>query len=61
MVFNIKGKRKKRRPAFVEKTVVKKAPKGMKPTRFRFKDRKRLGFRNDEVVEVVTFGVKKRV
>lgn len=31
-----------------------KAP-GKKPTRFRFKDDMRLGFRNNEVVEVTKF------
>lgn len=31
------------------------AKKGKKPTRFRFKGDIRLGFRNDEVVEVTKF------
>ena len=29
--------------------------KGVKPTRFRFKDNIRLGFRNNKVVEVAKF------
>ena len=35
--------------------VIKKAPKGKKPTRFRFKGRTRLGFRNNKVVEIIKF------
>lgn len=34
--------------------------KGVKPTRFRFKDNIRLGFRNNRVVEVTKFKETKR-
>jgi len=34
--------------------------KGVKPTRFRFKDDIRLGFRNNKVVEVTKFKDVKR-
>lgn len=40
--------------------VIKKAPKGMKPTRFAFKDKIRLGFRNNKVVEITKFKEFKR-
>jgi len=35
--------------------VVKKAPPGKKPTRFRFVGDFRLGFRNNKVVEITKF------
>ncbi len=41
-----------------KREVIKKAPKGKKPTRYRFKGSRRLGFRNNKVVEIVKF--KKR-
>jgi hypothetical protein len=34
--------------------------KGVKPTRFRFKDNIRLGFRNNKVVEIAKFKEVKR-
>jgi len=40
--------------------VLIKAKKGMKPTRFRFKDNIRLGFRNNKVVEAVEFKERKK-
>ena len=45
----------------VKEKVVIKAPKGKKPTRFRFKGKVRIGFRKNEVVEVVQFKEKKKV
>ena len=41
------------------RTLIKRAPKGKKPTRFRFKGNRRLGFRNNKVVEIVRFNQRK--
>ncbi len=43
------------KPQMKIKKVIKKAPKGKKPTRYRFKGSRRLGFRNNKVVEIVQF------
>ena len=43
----------------LSRTVIKKAPKGEKPTRWRFKGKQRLGFRNNKVVEIVKFNQRK--
>ena len=43
------------------RTVIKRAPKGKKPTRFRFKGNRRLGFRNNKVVEIVKFNPRKTI
>ncbi|KKN66982.1 hypothetical protein LCGC14_0465360 [marine sediment metagenome] len=43
-----------------DKTIMR-PPKGMKPTRFRFRDNIRLGFRNNRVVEITKFKEVKRM
>ncbi len=44
----------------LKRTVIKKAPKGQKPTRWRFKGNQRLGFRNNKVVEIVKFNPRRK-
>jgi hypothetical protein len=39
----------------VKENTIIAAPKNKKPTRFRFKGNLRLGFRRNEVVEIVEF------
>lgn len=39
----------------VKDRVIMRHPIGKKPTRFRFKDKLRLGFKGKEVVEIVKF------
>lgn len=44
----------------VKDKIIMKHPRGMKPMRFRFKGNIRLGFRNNEVVEIIKFKEKKK-
>ena len=43
----------------VKDKVLIPAPRGKKPTRFRFKGNLRLGFRRNQVVEIVQFKAMK--